>query len=37
MVKVLEDTTWWNEEVKVAIKEKKICYLALGNYIFEET
>ena len=28
---VKKDTTWWNEEVKVAVRKKKECYLTLGK------
>lgn len=34
---VKKDTTWWNEDVKVAVKRKKECYLALGKCNNEET
>ena len=32
---MVNDITWWNEEVKVVIKEKIIYYIALGKYKFE--
>ena len=33
---VKKNTMWWNEQVKVVIKEKKKCYLVFGKCKNEE-